>query len=102
MTSNMSQIYQVTLARLGAYEMGKYFFYSLNENGTKLSKILKLGILYGAKHSYTCLYFSEGLFSLNHLSIKESLVSEAGYYIILHCSIMTKLSDMTIKPTICF
>ena len=89
------------MAGLGAYEMGMYF-YILNENGMKLSKILKLGILYGAKHSYTGLYFSEGLFSFNHLSIKISLVSEALYYIFPHCSVMAKLSDITIKPTICF
>ena len=69
-------------------------FYILNENGTNLSKILKLGILYGAKHSYTGLYFSERLFSLIHLSIKEAL-----FHNFLHCSIVAKLSDMTIKPT---
>ena len=81
--------------------MGMYF-YILNENGMKLSKILKLGILYGAKHSYTGLYFSEGLFSFNHLSIKISLVLEALYYIFSHSSVMAKLSDITIKLTICF
>ena len=87
------------MAGLGTYEMGMYF-YILNENGMKLSKILKLGILYGAKHSYTGLYFSEGLFSFNHLSIKISLVLEALYYIFSHSSVMAKLSDITIKPTI--
>ena len=45
MTSKRSQIDQENLVGLGASEMSKYF-YILNENGTKLSKIFKLGTLY--------------------------------------------------------
>ena len=42
MTSKMCPIDQDNLTGLGAYEMSKYY-YILNENGTKLSKILMLG-----------------------------------------------------------
>ena len=87
--------------RVGGIWNGHVFLYS-EWKWHEIIKILKLGILYGAKHSYTGLYFSEGLFSFNHLSIKISLVSEALYYIFPHCSVMAKLSDITIKPTICF
>ena len=45
MTSKMCPIDQDISRGLGEYEMSKYY-YILNENGTKLSKILKLGTPY--------------------------------------------------------